>query len=623
MLNFESAQFVDPKIQIAPRELPVEEMMKVGNVLQDRFDKAMENETKTQAFIRKLKSSSNPADHAVADQIMSNYNQRIKDRATNGRYQDMQWQTQQDALDVAGMYEGLSNRAKQIAEYEKAIDLNPKVSDPKVKQHLKEQYRKNITQAQFDSEKRMLQGLDVSAPNIVNDFDYGKWAMDNAGQWKPSTIAGKKVEQKFYKPGARLPDGTTSEGGVYRTVGSSSVQKVTDEEIKQGLEKIAFSNPDLQAALERDKQVYGDNIAYKNLNNAIKSAADAHSFSNIVTDKESVYDQAATARYGYGYGNEAFNPDLHFNAVVSQIDLDKSVEDVRNNQAKIASANFDANGNFKKSSLLDNEGHILKHGNNKKNHTIFDKIELDENGHIVKEEKNTNQVPEYSSLNQIVPDWQIKRIRDQHPGYTDKQVFDDFSNQKADAAKLLLKKYNVSSKEMAGVVDANTKRLLTTLPFKVKDGNEDRDATEDEIQQALKDGQVSYIPASGQTVVNSKGLKLISALGEQGKSIDANPYQVRMSQMKQMLQSALDPSVNFETSIGKFEMPEPVRQPDGSLQNEMTHFRMIKKGDVATDENGKKYYVNSDQIQQVTPEGKIVNRYGLDSEGLNKFVNHI
>jgi hypothetical protein len=247
---------------------------------------------------------------------------------------------------------------------------------------------------------------------------------------------------------------------------------------------------------------------------------------------------------------------------------------------------------------------------------------LDENGHIVKEEKNTNQVPEYSSLNQIVPDWQIKRIRDQHPGYTDKQVFDDFSNQKADAAKLLLKKYNVSSKEMAGVVDANTKRLLTTLPFKVKDGNKDRDATEDEIQQALKDGQVSYIPASGQTVVNSKGLKLISALGEQGKSIDANPYQVRMSQMKQMLQSALDPSVNFETSIGKFEMPEPVRQPDGSLQNEMTHFRMIKKGDVATDENGKKYYVNSDQIQQVTPEGKIVNRYGLDSEGLNKFVNH-
>jgi hypothetical protein len=98
-----------------------------------------------------------------------------------------------------------------------------------------------------------------------------------------------------------------------------------------------------------------------------------------------------------------------------------------------------------------------------------------------------------------------------------------------------------------------------------------------------------------------------------------------MSQMKQMLQAALDPRVNFETSIGKFEMPEPVwNNQTGRYENKNTHFRIIKKGDVATDESGKKYYVTEDQIQQVTggPKGQIVNRYSLDENGLNSFVTH-
>lgn len=623
-LNYDMASFVDPKIQIAPRELPVEEMMKVGNVLQDRFDKAMENETKTQAIARKLKASSNPADHAVADQIMNTYNQRLKDRATNGRYQDMQWQTQQDALDAAGMFEGLSNRNKQI-EKAKTDILNSKDYQYSKDKRLKE-FNASIKSSTFNKDNRILEGLGVDPYSTAADVDKQKLALSYGTVMKPISIGGEYGTLKYKDVNGQETADPTKAFATYHVTQGGKETKLTPQEISAAVGQTMLSDESVQAELNRDlnyefkygnfqgvdpnsqqgqqlKQQYIQNNILDKANNA----GNLLKIYNKDTKSDITESGSAYAAFNGRRGYEPFDPDLHFNSIVSDIDLAKSVEDVRNNQAKISSTNFDANGNFKVSKgMLDNTA--LENGS-----VGFTNYGGQGTG---------NSIKTIAKMSDLIPEWQIKRIKDQHPGYTDKQVFDDFSNQKADAAKLLLKKYNVSSKEMAGVVDANTKRLLTTLPFKVKDGDTDRDATEDEIQQALKDGQVSYIPASGQTVVNSKGLKLISALGEQGKSIDANPYQVRMSQMKQMLQSALDPSVNFETSIGKFEMPEPVRQPDGSLRNEMTHFRMIKKGDVATDENGKKYYVNSDQIQQVTPEGKIVNRYGLDSEGLNKFVNH-
>jgi hypothetical protein len=302
-LNFEQAQFVDPKIQIAPRELPVEEMMKVGNVLQDRFDKAMENETKTQAIARKLKSSSNPADHAVADQIMSNYNQRQKDRSTNGRYQDMQWQTQQDALDVAGMYEGLSNRAKQIAEYEKAIDLNT-VNSPEIKKFQKEKYRKSIMQSQFDPEKRILQGLDVSAPNIVNAFDYEKHMMDLAGQWKPDTRGSKTVKEVWIPRGAKAPDGSISPGSNYKVLDNHFTEQVKAQDLRNHLEKSALSNEMLQAALKQDREVYGDDVAFKRYHNAINAAIDAKSYIKQLENEHSAeMTIPKTNGQGDGYDN--------------------------------------------------------------------------------------------------------------------------------------------------------------------------------------------------------------------------------------------------------------------------------------------------------------------------------
>jgi len=258
-LNYDMATFVDPKIQIAPRELPVEEMMKVGNVLQDRFDKAMENETKTQAFIRKLKSSSNPADHAVADQIMSNYNERLKDRATNGRYQDMQWQTQQDALDVAGMYEGLSNKNKSIQAEISAIMKNDawKNKDARIKD-----FMRTVKSANYDTENRMLTGLDVNPFGAAKDVNGGHLALEYGKNAKPFVYAGANGKLvRLDINGRPIPesDRTTKQAyiGHLSTIGDLKILK--EEDLAKTLRSNLLEDADMKAMMDRDlKHLYAE-----------------------------------------------------------------------------------------------------------------------------------------------------------------------------------------------------------------------------------------------------------------------------------------------------------------------------------------------------------------------------
>jgi polyhydroxyalkanoate synthesis regulator phasin len=217
----------------------------------------------------------------------------------------MVWQTQRDAMDVAGMYEGLSNRNKQISEYEKLINLNDKQKDPLVKQATLKAFRDKLTQAQFDTENNILQGLDVNAPNIVNDFDYGKWAMENAGQWKPDTFGGKNVKTISTKAGDKLPDGTISGGGLYKLIGNHVTEKVSKQEIMQGLNKMAQEHPELQATLQRDMQVYGPEATMAKLNQTFNAAADAHAYTRQLANEDSViFDPASTNAYNKVNSND-------------------------------------------------------------------------------------------------------------------------------------------------------------------------------------------------------------------------------------------------------------------------------------------------------------------------------
>lgn len=361
MPEFNKQLFFDPKIDIIGKEVPLAALEKTGNVLQERYDKAMDNETKIGAVAKKLKASSNSVDHKVADQILKTYQDKLATRAKDGKYFDMVWQTQQDALDVAGMYEGLSNRNKTISEYEKMIDLNPKINDPKVKEYLKNQFKQNVKASQFDTENNILQGLDVNAPNIVNDFDYGKWAMENAGQWKPDTFGGKNVKTISTKAGDKLPDGTISGGGLYKIIGNHVTEKVSKQEIMQGLNKMAQEHPELQATLQRDMQVYGLEATMAKLNQTFNAAADAHAYTrqlanedSIIFDEQSTNNQLPNSRSTLD--NLFLKPKL--DNTQGTVNLNK-VEEVNTKTDLLKGLTFDKNGKLETNTILNafkNEG---------------------------------------------------------------------------------------------------------------------------------------------------------------------------------------------------------------------------------------------------------------------------
>jgi hypothetical protein len=621
-MDFNTQLYHSPKIDIIGKEVPLAAMEKTGDILQGRYDAAKDTETKTMALTKKLASSSNAADRETANKIMEFYGNKMKGRAEAGDYQNMKWQTQQDAMDAAGMYEGLTNRNKELVKYAEDIDTKSGITDINRRAYEKGKWLKSQSQTAFNPETGVLEGVGVSAPSLYKDVDMAKFT-DSYGQGIIADIVGKTTKtEKVFQKGETLPNGQVAPGiTVYDIETGRQRSGVTGTRVREVVEKYAKASPEVSAYLSGVEDYYENSLglskeqaqqqAYNDVvEKAVQPAIAKYTHSTTMDTDGQGINVGASNYFGSGAGIEPFNPDLHFNTIVSQIDLDKSVEAIRNKQATTSASQFNTDGSFK--STISNTGE--------------NKLEM---GKMSQVYGMTNEGKEYkTSFNNLVPDWQIKRIKDQHPGYTDKQIFNEFSNQEANASKLLLKKYNISSKEGANVVDANTKRLLTTLPFRVKDGDGTREATGKEIQDALKNGQVSYIPASGQTVIdatseNGEQLSLISALGEQGKSNAANPYQVRMSQMKQMLQGALNPKVAFETTIGKLEMPEPVYNKETKrYENQNTHFRMIKKGELARNEKGEKVYVKADQIQQVNDNGDVVNMYGLNNEGLNRFVTH-
>jgi hypothetical protein len=375
--NFQDT-YVNPNVQIKGEEIPLEQLEKTSNIIQGRYDQSMDNETKIGAVTKKLLASSNPVDHETARQIMEHNKTRLAERAKSGNYQDMVWQTQQDAMDVAGMYEGLTNRNKQISEYEKFINLNDKTKSPEIKAWQLDQFKKGIGSSQFDASNGVLQGLNVDAPNIVNDFDYGEWAMKNAGQWKPDTFGGKNVKTISTTPGQKLPDGTISAGGLYKVTGNHVTEKVTKKEIMQGLSKMAQEHPELQATLNRDMQVYGPEVTMAKLNQTLDAAADAHSYTRQLANEESItFDEQSTNNASGGKGKpiqpEGFTqlPSAIFKNPISKnplkIDSSGNIVSTQNNDnivrsksaiESVDSDKFIGKNNIIKSNDLSNENSV-------------------------------------------------------------------------------------------------------------------------------------------------------------------------------------------------------------------------------------------------------------------------
>jgi len=309
-INWNQAEYVSPKLQITPDQLPLEAGMKVGEVLQGRYDKAIETDTKIGALTKKLMGSVDPSDQELAKEITATYGARLKERASKGDYQNMQWQTMADADDFANIYIGLTNKAQQMQKYRDYIDTHKGIVDPNMKAWMKKDWESKQAKSTFDKENRFVSGLHVSAPNLVEDTDFAKFADSFASGWKADSGGGKTGKTVMTKPGDKLADGTISAGGMYNETSKHTWEKVKDTDIIKGLNDYAKASPALQATIDRDVQFglsnqplrEGETLAQRrasvehdNMDKAWKAASNKFGYTSNYSDVQSEYNTQLNA----------------------------------------------------------------------------------------------------------------------------------------------------------------------------------------------------------------------------------------------------------------------------------------------------------------------------------------
>ena len=321
-INWNQAEFVSPKIQIAPDQLPLEAAMKVGEVLQGRYDQALTQDTKLSALNKKLMGSVDPADQELAKEITQLYGDRLKDRASKGDYHNMRWQTAADAEDYANIYTGLSEKAKLNQKYRDYINTTKDVADPNKRKWMLEKWQKAQTKSGFDAENRLVTGLNVDAPKIIGDTDYAKWADTFGNNYKADGAGGKKASTIMTKAGDKLPDGSTSAGGAYKNVTGGKWERVRDADVIKGLYDYAQSDPNLQATIDRDTEFSIDSnplregetlasrreqVESETFGQAARAAGNKYGFQITYSETESTYDTQMNnllASASNGYSNQ-------------------------------------------------------------------------------------------------------------------------------------------------------------------------------------------------------------------------------------------------------------------------------------------------------------------------------
>jgi hypothetical protein len=618
-LNFEQAKFVDPKIQIAPRELPVEEMMKVGNVLQDRFDKAMENETKTSFALKKLEESANPLDRETARIIRENTQKRLTDRATNGRYQDMQWQTQQDAMEAASNYEALANRNKEIQKYSDYITTDKGITDPARKQYELEKWMKSQNKTSYDLNNRTLTGLDISAPSLVADVDMAKF-FESHGQGIQANLIGRtNKNEKVFQKGEILPNGQTAPGlTVYNVATNTQRSGVTPERVKNVVMGYANADAGIKAYMGSVADYYQNKLGmtkeqadFKAYNDIIESnlkpTINKYAYTHDVRGNEMGLDVAASNYYG-GSGVSTNPFELNFNHNLNGVDVTKEVEPLIKQKQEVVSTMFNSDGSRKIVEVknpsqvqLNQKSQELLNSDPGKYNRITN---FKEQYHILQQDalkalqSGTGITPTafeiaYKKNNPTIGEGPNKRPT------TDKDAYEAYMDAKVNRAKLAMAQYDISSASLDKLFSHNMNRTFSTMPFFKADGTREEDPKV--IEEGLK-GSLHFIPMTGQIITNN-GLSLAAGYG--GRGMAPNKSAEIMAKTSDMLKAALDPDKSFDTTEGK----------EYSIGGK--RFRIIKNQ--YSPEGGKYKYIG-DNIQEIGQDGKVVGRYMLDNQGLNKFV---
>jgi hypothetical protein len=252
-INWNQAEYVSPKLQITPDQLPLEAGIKVGDILQGRYDKAIETDTKIGALTKKLMGSVDPSDQALAKEITATYGERLKERAGKGDYQNMQWQTMADADDFANIYTGLTSRAKSLAEGRKQIAESKDYFLAGSREAALERYNNSVGSAAFDKENRFVSNLTVNPFKEAADQDVLNEFLKVAPHIRTNTSKGKDAYIGYIdETGKPTNSPVPGKSFMAKITQTGDYERLTSTDIHNEMIKFGKAHSGIDAMLERD-----------------------------------------------------------------------------------------------------------------------------------------------------------------------------------------------------------------------------------------------------------------------------------------------------------------------------------------------------------------------------------
>jgi len=253
-INWNQAEFVSPKLQIVPEQLPLEAGVKVGTVLQDRYDKSYENLTKSEEALRQMALSANEIDRPEVERIYSQYSEQLKNIDKNDLH-NARWKTLKLATEAANNYMSMAQRNKEIQAQEELIAKNPIWATTR-EERLKD-FRKGLSPIGWDAEKRAFSNLNISPYSAAADVNTMEKSVKYGSLMKPETFGAKDGTLEFVDASGKSTKNPFDAALVFHRTQTGERKLLKDADIKSAVQNAMLNDSEVKAMINRDLKYLG------------------------------------------------------------------------------------------------------------------------------------------------------------------------------------------------------------------------------------------------------------------------------------------------------------------------------------------------------------------------------
>jgi hypothetical protein len=617
----------DPKIQIIGDEVPVTAFEKASDLLNQRYAQSAEAATRAQEALNQQLQVSDALEKPELKSYYENVYGQLKDIATNDDYLDQEWKTKSLGLRTAANLKVAEERAKIAAQHREQLRLAKGITNPLKRKMYEDEYNKQFAQTKYDPNTGLISFGTLNAPRIVEDVSIPQ-ELNKALAGFASEKSGVSWDNiKIIQKGENIPGTNIQATGplAYDLKGRQVIEKVKEEDLKRAAKDFITSDPGINSYLQSEVDFVKsqnpeltDSQALSIVNKKYVEPATAfivnklgHTDKVIETDNSLNTGLTTVLNTSAAPSNPFFN--LPWQAAFNDINTEQLVQPDMKEKTEIASTYFDKNGNTIASSNkltgkdLDNVVMDLMKKDPVK-YPTYDKA--------LKEVSKFNNV---KTINDLVPDWQVARIKANNPKLTDKQVYETFMDEKINSKKQLSASYVLADPGLRTALNSNSKALIQTMPiYKLEDG-EVKEVTGEEREKALKE-PVVFVPGTGQVKLGNGYVTGLGVLKPGEQVQDLNPTQTMMAMASEMISAALDPTVsNATTGNRTFNIP------NANGQQTPVRLRILKSGvgkPITNPKTGQRmlYPTTIEVVDQIT--GKPIGNFNVENnQGIAGFTN--